>query len=85
MDANQKVLQRFISRRKKWAHTIDGYAQLFRRGLVAAKPLLDDLGASDAYTAGAQAISDYDTIRQKVSDVDERGRAHLGRIAKAIG
>ena len=28
---------------RKWASTIDGYAQLFRRGLSAAAPMLQDL------------------------------------------
>ncbi len=69
---------------RKWAHTIDGYAQLFRRGLSAGVPMLQDLGAGEALGHGVKALQSYDTIRKQVMDVDERGREHLGRIAKAI-
>ena len=69
---------------RKWAHTIDSYAQLFRRGLSAAAPMLQDLGAGEALGSGVRALQSYDTVRKQVMDVDERGREHLGRIAKAI-
>ena len=69
---------------RKWAHTIDSYAQLFRRGMSAAAPMLQDLGAAEALGSGVRALQSYDTVRKQVKDVDERGREHLGRIAKAI-
>ena len=69
---------------RKWAHTIDSYAQLFRRGLSAAAAMLQDLGAAEALGSGVRALQSYDTVRKQVMDVDERGREHLGRIAKAI-
>ena len=69
---------------RKWASTIDGYAQLFRRGLSAAAPMLQDLGAGDALGSGVKALQSYDTVRKQVMDVDERGREHVGRIARAI-
>ena len=69
---------------RKWASTIDGYAQLFRRGLSAAAPMLQDLGAGDALGSGVKALQSYDTVRKQVMDVDEKGRGHYDRIAKAI-
>ena len=69
---------------RKWAHTIDSYAQLFWRGLSAAAPMLQDLGAGEALGSGVRALHSYDSIRKQVMDVDEKGREHLGRIAKAI-
>ena len=84
MDADEEVLQGHVSRGRKWAHTIDSYAQLFRRGLSAAAPMLQDLGAGEALGSGVRALQSYDTVRKQVKDVDERGRGHLGRIAKAI-
>ena len=69
---------------RKWAHTIDSYAQLFRRGMSAAAPMLQDLGAAEALGSGVRALQSYDTFRKQVMDVGERGREHLGRIAKAI-
>ena len=69
---------------RKWAHTIDSYAQLFRRGLSAAAPMLQDLGAAEALGSGVRALQSYDTVRKQVMDVDERGREHLGRIVNAI-
>ena len=69
---------------KKWAQTIDGYAQLFRKGLSAAAPMLQDLGAGDALGAGVKALGSYDSVRKQVVDVDERGREHVGRIARAV-
>ena len=69
---------------KKWASTIDGYAQLFRKGLSAASPMLQDLGAGDALGSGVRAIQNYDNIRKQVMDVDEKGRGHYDRIARAI-
>ena len=68
--------------RRKWAHTIDSYAQLFRRGMSAAAPMLQDLGAGDALGSGVRALHSYDSVRKQVMDVD--GREHLSRIAKAI-
>ena len=69
---------------KKWASTIDQYAQLFRRGLSAAAPMLQDFGAGEAIGSGVKALQSYDTVRKQVMDVDEKGREHYGRIARAI-
>ena len=69
---------------KQLAHMIDGYASLFRKGLSAAAPMLQDLGAGEALGSGVKALQSYDTIRKQVMDVDERGRQHVGRIARAI-
>jgi len=69
---------------RKWAHTIDSCAQLFRRGLSAAAPMLQDLGAGEALGSGVRALLSYDSVRKQVMDVDERGREHMSRIAKAI-
>ena len=63
---------------------IDGYASLFQKGLSAAAPMLQDLGAGEALGSAVRALQSYDTARKQVMDVDERGREHYGRIAKAI-
>ena len=69
---------------RKWASTIDGYAQLFRKGLSAAAPMLQDLGAGDALGTGVKALQQYDTVRKQVMDVYEKGRGHYDRIARAV-
>ena len=69
---------------KKWAHTIDGYAQLFRRALGAATPMLQDLGVGKALGAGVQALQQYDTARKQVMDIDERGRGYYDQISRAV-
>ena len=69
---------------KKSANMIDGYASLFRKGLSAAAPMLQDLCAGGALGSGVKALQSYGTVRKQVMDVDERGRGHYGRIAKAI-
>ena len=69
---------------RKWAHTIDSYAQLFRRGLSAAAPMLTDLNMGEALGSGVKALQSYDSVRKQVMDVDEKGREHLSRIAKAV-
>ena len=69
---------------RKWAHTIDSYAQLFRRGLSAAAPMLQDLGAGEALGSGVRALHSYDSVRKQVMDVDKKGWEHLSRIAKAV-
>ena len=63
---------------------IDGFASLFRKGLSAAAPMLQDLGAGEALGSGGKALQAYDTVRKTAMDLDERGREHYGRIAKAI-
>ena len=63
---------------------IDGYASLFRKGLSAAAPMLQDLQMGEAPGSGVKASQSYDTVRKQVMDVDERGREHVGRIARAI-
>ena len=69
---------------KKWANMIDGYASLFRKGLSAAAPMLQDLGAGEALGSGVKALQSYDMVRKQVMDVDERGSEHVGRIARPI-
>ena len=80
----KKLFKNTYHEGRKWAHTIDGYAQLFRRGLSAAAPMLQDLGAGHALGAGVKALGSYDSVRKQVMDVDERGREHVGRIARAV-
>ena len=63
---------------------IDGYASLFRKGLSAAAPMLQDLGAGEALGSGVKALQSYDTVRKQVMDAGERGREHVGRIAGAM-
>ena len=46
--------------------------------------MLQDLGAGEALGSGVRALQSYDTVRKQVMDVDERGREHMSRIAKAI-
>ncbi len=60
------------------------YAQLFRKGLSAAAPMLQDLGAGEALGSGVKALQSYDTVRKQVMDVDDKGRSHYDRIAQAI-
>ena len=69
---------------KKWGQMIDGYAQLFRKGLSAAAPLLSDLGGGNVLGSGVKALQQYDTVRKQVMDVDEKGRGHYDRIARAV-
>lgn len=63
---------------------IDGYASLFRKGLSAAAPMLQDLGAGEELGSGVKALQSYDTIRKQVMDLDERSREHVSRIVSAI-
>jgi len=69
---------------RKWAQTIDGYAQLFKRGLSAAAPLIQELGGGKALGAGVRAIQDFDSLRDRVVDLDTRGREHASRISEAL-
>ena len=80
----KKLFKNTYHEGRKWAQTIDGYAQLFRKGLSAAAPMLQDLGADQALGTAVKGLQSYDTVRKQVMDVDERGRGHLDRIAKAI-
>ena len=80
----KRLVRNAYHERRKWASTIDGYAQLFRRGLSAATPMLQDLGAGEALGSGVKALQSYDTVRKQVMDVDEKGRGYYDRIAKAI-
>ena len=84
LEADKRILKEYVSREKKWANMIDGYASLFRKGLSAAAPILQDLGAGEALGSGVKALQSYDMVRKQVMDVDERGREHVGRIARAI-
>ena len=69
---------------KKWANMIDGYASLFRKGLSAAAPKLQDLGAGEALGSGVKALQNYDSVRKTVTDIDEKGRGHFDRTEKAV-
>ena len=69
---------------RKWANSIDGYSQLFRKIVSASTPALQDLGMGEALGTAVKGLQSYDTVRQQVMDVDERGRSHINRIAKAI-
>ena len=82
--ASKKFFKTTYHEGRKWANTIDGYAQLFRRGLSAAVPMLQDLGAHEALGHGVKALNTYDSVRKQVMDVDERGREHVGRISRAV-
>ena len=65
---------------RKWASTIDGYAQLFRRGLSAAAPMLQDLGAGEVLGSGVKALQSYDTVRKQVMDVDEKAKVIMTEL-----
>ena len=68
---------------RKWAGLMDGYANVGKRILGAAAPMLDELGAGRALQAGVHGLSQYDQIKHRVIDADERGRGHLNRITSA--
>ena len=84
MASDKKIARGTYHEGKKWAQTMDGYAQLFRRGLSAAAPMLQDLGAGEALGSGVKALQNYDSVRKTVTDIVERGRGHFDRIAKAV-
>ena len=68
---------------RKWAGTIDGYANLARRVLGASSGLLSELGAGRALEAGVKGLSQYDHVRKQAMNIDERARGHLSRISHA--
>ena len=80
----KKFFKNTYNEGRKWAQTIDGYAQLFRKGLSAATPALQDLGMGETLGTAVKGLQNYDSVRQQVMDVDERGRQHFSRISKAI-
>ena len=80
----QKFVRGTYHEGRKWASTIDGYAQLFRRGLSAAAPMLQDLGAGEALGSEIKALQSYDTVCKQVMDVEGTGRGHYDQIAKSI-
>ena len=49
-----------------------------------AAPMLQDLGAGEALGSGVKALQSYDTVRKQVMDVDDKGRSHYDRIARAM-
>ena len=53
----QKFIKSTYHEGRKWANMIDGYASLFRKGLSAAAPMLQDLGAGDALGSGGQGFT----------------------------
>ena len=63
---------------------IDHAAHIFRRGLSAAAPALQDLGQQRLLGSGVKALQNFDSIRSRVVDADRRGRGHLSRISDAI-
>jgi hypothetical protein len=68
---------------RKFAGTLDGYANLARRVLGAAAPMLQDLGANNALASGVRGLTEYDKVRQSVMETDQSARGHFSRIAKA--
>jgi len=83
LEADKRILEEYVPRMEE-VGKYDGYASLFRKVLSAAAPMLQDLGAGEALGSGVKALQSYDTVRKQVMDVDERGREHVGRIARAI-
>ena len=69
---------------RKFAQNVDGFARLFRRGLSAAAPLLNELGAGRALGGGVRALQEFDSLRDRVVDLDTRGRDHAERISSAV-
>ena len=45
---------------------IDGYASLFRKGLSAAAPMLQDLGAGEALGSGVKALQSMIRFESKL-------------------
>ena len=80
----KKLFKNTYNEGKKWFQTIDGYAQLFRKGLSAAAPALQDMGMGETLGTADKGLQNYDSVRQQVVDLDTRGRGHLDRISKAI-
>ena len=60
------------------------HISLFKKGLSASAPMLQDLGMGETLGTAVKGLQSYDTVRKQVMDVDERGRGHLDRISKAI-
>ena len=42
------------------------------------------MGGGEVLGTGVKALQSYDTVRKQVMDVDEKGRVHYDRIAKAM-
>ena len=80
----KKIFKNTYNEGRKWANSIDGYSQLFRKILSASTPALQDLGMGDALGTAVKGLQSYDSVRQQVVDLDTRGRGHLDRISKAI-
>ena len=84
LEADKRILKEYVSRREKVGKYDRWLCFIIPEGLSAATPMLQDLGAGAALGSGVKALQSYDTVRKQVMDVDERGREHVGRIARAI-
>ena len=65
---------------RKWAQHIDNFAQVFRRGLSASVPLLQDLGGERLLGSGVRALQTFDGAKKRVQNLDR----NLSRIGEAI-
>ena len=85
MAPDKEVCPRHVPRRQKvgernrWIRTV-----VSTRPVCSCTYMLQDLGAGEALGSGVKALQSYDTVRKQVIDVDEKGRGHYDRIAKAI-
>ena len=83
LEADKRILKEYVPRRKNMGEYDRRLCIFIQEGIVCscsnvARPRRRRRGS------GVRALQSYDTVRKQVMDVDERGREHLSRIARAI-
>ena len=84
VDADEEVLQGHVSRGKKVGTYYRLVCTAFPERPICSCSHVARLRGRRGVGSGVRALQSYDTVRKQVMDVDETGREHLGRIAKAI-
>ena len=84
LEADKRILKEYVSRREEVGKYDRWVCFIIQGRSISRCTNAARFGAGEALGSGVKALQSYDTVRKQVMDVDERGREHVGRIARAI-
>ena len=71
------------SRLGKFAGDIDRGAGILRKLFSLATPMLEDAGQGDLIKKGVDVIGNYDRLKSRVSDIDQKARGYGANFDQA--
>ena len=82
-NSTKSFIHQGYSRLGKFAGEVDRGAGIMRKLFSLASPMLENIKQGDIIKTGVNAIDNYDRLKSRVSDIEQKARGYASTVDQA--